>query len=445
MPSPIIGNSPALLQCLHRVDAVAPTDATVLILGESGVGKELVARRIHDNSRRANGPLVVVNCAAIPRDLFESEFFGHVKGAFSGATRDRKGRLESAHRGTLLLDEVGEIPPELQAKLLRALQQMSFERVGDDQTRQVDVRVIAATNRPLLDEVSSGRFRRDLYYRLSTFPIEVPPLRQRPEDIAPLAAHFLLDIATKLRRKVPRLSMAQLKRLRAYDWPGNVRELRNVLERSVILAQEPDFSGILPVSAEMPSMGVPREPTQHDEGYITAAEFLTFERNNLIAALEAANWRVSGSGGAAELLGMNPSTLASRLKALEITRPETQSLYVRLGGRARIAGLARDLLGRMQADQQVGRFWRQRSTAGIRQEEKLLVAFLCSALGGPSRYEGRDMLAVHASLDINSSDWSVFIQHLNHTLDALAVGSGLRVELRHAVDGLRDFIVAKKR
>ena len=268
---------------------------------------------------------------------------------------------------------------------------------------------------------------------------------QRPEDIAPLAAHFLLDIATKLRRKVPRLSMAQLKRLRAYDWPGNVRELRNVLERSVILAQEPDFSGILPVSAEMPSMGVPREPTQHDEGYITAAEFLTFERNNLIAALEAANWRVSGSGGAAELLGMNPSTLASRLKALEITRPETQSLYVRLGGRARIAGLAHDLPGRMQADQQVGRFWRQRSTAGIRQEEKLLVAFLCSALGGPSRYEGRDMLAVHANLDINSSDWSVFIQHLNHTLDALAVGSGLRVELRHAVDGLRDFIVAKKR
>jgi transcriptional regulator with GAF, ATPase, and Fis domain len=195
--STIIGSSPALLQCLHRVDAVAPTDATVLILGESGVGKELIARRIHHRSRRSEGPLVIVNCAAIPRDLFESEFFGHVKGAFSGASRDRKGRLETAHRGTLFRDELGEIPPELQGKLLRALQQMSFERVGDDQARQVDVRVIGATNRPLLDDVTSGRFRRELYYRLSTFPIEVPPLRERLEDIRKAIGRFSSNISTR--------------------------------------------------------------------------------------------------------------------------------------------------------------------------------------------------------------------------------------------------------
>lgn len=445
LPSAIVGSSRALLQCLHRVDAVAPTDATVLILGESGVGKELVARRIHERSRRAAGPLVIVNCAAIPRDLFESEFFGHVKGAFSGATCDRKGRLESAHRGTLFLDEVGEIPPELQGKLLRALQQMSFEQVGDDRTRQVDVRVVAATNRSLLNDVSSGRFRRDLYYRISTFPIEVPPLRERPEDIELLSAHFLSEIASKLRRKAPRLSAAQTRRLRTYDWPGNVRELRNVLERFLILGHEPDFAGILPAPANAPALSASREPIHHaDGGFITAAEFAAFERNNLIAALETANWKVAGSGGAADLLQMNASTLASRLRALDIVRPAAGSAYVRLGGRARIAAMSRDLLGRMQADPQVGRFWSDRSTAGIRQEERLLVAYLCSALGGPVRYEGRDMIATHAHLDITASDWSVFIQHLDQTFEALAVEPQLRMELREAVDGLKSSIVTAK-
>lgn len=440
--STIIGSSPALLQCLHRVDAVAPTDATVLILGESGVGKELIARRIHHRSRRSEGPLVIVNCAAIPRDLFESEFFGHVKGAFSGASRDRKGRLETAYRGTLFLDELGEIPPELQGKLLRALQQMSFERVGDDQARQVDVRVIGATNRPLLDDVTSGRFRRDLYYRLSTFPIEVPPLRERLEDIAPLSTHLLTEIATKLRRQVPRLSMGQIKRLKAYDWPGNVRELRNVLERTVIVGHELDFStGPAAVAAPIPG----HRTVSVDHGFITAAEFSEFERNNLIAAMEAANWKVAGSGGAAELLGMNQSTLASRLKALEIVRPASASLYLRVGGRSRIAALARDLLGRMQADPQVGRFWRDRSTAGIRQEERLLVAYLCSALGGPTRYEGRDMIAAHAELDIKEGDWSVFLQHLNQTFAALAIDTATSMELRFAVDALKASIVTAKR
>ncbi len=444
-PPAMIGTSRALLQCLHRVDAVAPTDATVLILGESGVGKELVARRIHERSRRASGPLVIVNCAAIPRDLFESEFFGHVKGAFSGATCDRKGRLESAHRGTLFLDEVGEIPPELQGKLLRALQQMSFEQVGDDRTRQVDVRVVAATNRSLLSDVSSGRFRRDLYYRISTFPIEVPPLRERPEDIEPLSAHFLSEIASKLRRKAPRLSVAQMRRLRSYDWPGNVRELRNVLERSVILGHEADFAGIPLAPATAPAASAPREPTPHgDGGFITAAEFAAFERNNLIAALETAHWKVAGQGGAAELLQMNASTLASRLRALDIVRPAAGSPYARLGGRARIAAMSRDLLGRMQADPQVGRFWRDRSTAGIRQEERLLVAYLCSALGGPVRYDGRDMISTHAHLDITASDWSVFIQHLDRTFEALAVEPQLRMELREAVDGLKPSIVTEK-
>jgi formate hydrogenlyase transcriptional activator len=442
----IIGSSPALLQCLHRVDAVAPTDATVLIFGESGVGKELVARRIHDKSRRAASPLVIVNCAAIPRDLFESEFFGHMKGAFSGATRDRKGRLESAHRGTLFLDEVGEIPPEMQGKLLRALQQMSFERVGDDHTRQVDVRVVAATNRSLLDDVSSGRFRRDLYYRLSTFPIEVPPLRERPEDIESLSAHFLAEIASKLRREAPRLSAGQIRRLRAYDWPGNVRELRNVLERSLILGNQPDFASMLPVPAKAPAPPPARDPVPRvDGGYITAAEFMAFERNNLIAALEAANWKVAGPGGTATLLGMNASTLASRLKALGIVRPAASSIYVRVGGRARIAAMSRDLLGRMQADPQVGRFWRDRSTVGIRQEERLLVAYLCSALGGPAQYEGRDMVAAHAHLEITASDWSVFLQLLNQTFEALAVEPVLRAELRQAVDGRKVSIVTENR
>jgi transcriptional regulator with GAF, ATPase, and Fis domain/truncated hemoglobin YjbI len=443
--TPIIGSSRSLLQCLARVDAVAPTDATVLILGESGVGKELIARRVHEKSRRASGPLVIVNCAAIPRDLFESEFFGHVKGAFSGASRDRKGRLESAHRGTLFLDEVGEIPPELQGKLLRALQQMSFERVGDDKTREVDVRIIAATNRPLLDEVKTGRFRRDLYYRVSTFPLEVPPLRERVDDIGPLAAHLLSDIAIKLHRRPPRLSASQLEHLRAYDWPGNVRELRNVLERLLILGNDADLTTMIPSSPVSRLTVAIREPSRlSDSSFMTAAEFAAFERNNLITALETANWRVAGVGGAAELLGMNPSTLASRLKALDIERPAIGSLYVRLGGRTRIAALSRDLLGRMQSDLQVGRFWRDRSTGGVQQEERLLVNFLCAALGGPSRYDGRDMLDVHAHLDINSSDWRVFVQHFTNTLDALAVGHTLSRELLEAVAELRPMIVSDK-
>src|SRR5262249_33870880 len=233
----IVGRSPALHEVLRQIDMVARTDATVLITGESGTGKELAARAIHELSSRRDRPLVTVNCASVPRELFESEFFGHVKGAFTGAVRDRVGRFQLADKGTLFLDEVGEIPLELQSKLLRVLQEQRIERVGEDHMRQLDVRVIAATNHDLKQECEAGRFRRDLYYRLSVFPIELPPLRTRLEDIGLLAAHFL-DLAAR-RLNCPKLPLTAqaVEQLAAYDWPGNIRELRNVIERAVILSQ----------------------------------------------------------------------------------------------------------------------------------------------------------------------------------------------------------------
>src|SRR5437016_10633116 len=215
----IVGQSPALRRVLPQIEMVAPTDSTVLVLGETGTGKELVARAIHERSRRAQRPLIKVNCGAIPREMFESEFFGHVRGAFTGALRDRVGRFELAHKGTLFLDEIGEVPLELQSKLLRVLQEGQFEKVGEDRTRTVDARIIAATNRDLEVEVKAGRFRQDLYYRLSVFPIELPPLRNRVEDIPVLAQHFLQESARKLGATVPRLASANVKELQSYDWP----------------------------------------------------------------------------------------------------------------------------------------------------------------------------------------------------------------------------------
>ncbi|MBI4642095.1 MAG: sigma 54-interacting transcriptional regulator, partial [Candidatus Tectomicrobia bacterium] len=237
----IIGQSPALGSVLQQIDLVAPTDASVLITGESGTGKELVAREIHKRSRRSERPMIKVNCASIPRELFESEFFGHVKGAFTGALKDRAGRFQLADRGTLFLDEVGEIPRELQSKLLRVLQEGEYERVGEETTRRVDIRIIASTNRDLKREVEGGRFRQDLYYRLNVFPIEVVPLRYRKEDIPFLAAHFLELVAKKMRRPRLRLTQANLLELQRYDWPGNIRELQNVIERAVITSP----SGVL--------------------------------------------------------------------------------------------------------------------------------------------------------------------------------------------------------
>ena len=232
----LVGRGPALEAVARQIDLVAPTDAAVLILGESGTGKELVAREVHRRSRRAAQPLIKVNCAAVPRELYESEFFGHARGAFTGALRDRAGRFELADGGTLFLDEVGEIPLELQAKLLRVLQEGELERVGEERTRQVDVRLIAATNRDLRAEAEAGRFRQDLYYRLSVFPIELPPLRKRVEDIPLLAEHFLALAARKLGRPKPRLTLADAQQLQRYRWPGNVRELQHVIERAVIIA-----------------------------------------------------------------------------------------------------------------------------------------------------------------------------------------------------------------
>jgi PAS domain S-box-containing protein len=319
----IIGNSPTLQRTMAQIDAVAATPANVLILGESGVGKEMIARAIHDRSERAGKPLVKVNCASIPKDLFESEFFGHVKGSFTGAHRDRAGRLQLADSGTVFLDEVGEIPLSLQSKLLRALQEKEFERVGDERTIKVDVRVVAATNRDLEAEVKAGRFREDLYYRLGVFPILVPPLRHRREDIGLLAEHFLERTCTELGRDPMSLSNQQVQRLMAHSWPGNIRELRNIIERAVILStgNRARFDLAMPDAADITS-DITTNPEPSDEAdFVTEAEMREREKANLIAALRHADWRVWGSDGAAELLGIKPSTLKYRMTVLGISKP----------------------------------------------------------------------------------------------------------------------------
>ena len=319
----IIGGSPALKHMLSQVEAVAQTPASVLVLGESGVGKELVARAIHARSPRADEPLVKVNCASIPKDLFESEFFGHVRGAFTGAHRDRVGRFQLADGGTIFLDEVGEIPLELQGKLLRVLQESEFERVGDDVTRSVDVRVIAATNRDLEELVENGEFREDLYYRLSVFPINVPPLRRRKEDVLQLAQHFLETTCKDFGRKPFKLTNRQVEAIRAYDWPGNVRELKNVIERAVILSKGDTLR--LELSLPETSEAVQDDAAGtsaigHDE-ILTDEELRQLQRDNLLKALQRTGWRVSGKGGAAELLGVKPTTLADRIKSFGLKKP----------------------------------------------------------------------------------------------------------------------------
>jgi PAS domain S-box-containing protein len=318
----IVGQSPALKHMLAQVEAVAQTPANVLILGESGVGKELVARAIHARSPRADAALVKVNCASIPKELFESEFFGHVKGAFTGAHRDRVGRFQLADGGTIFLDEVGEIPLELQGKLLRVLQESEFERVGDDVTKSVDVRVIAATNRDLEKLVVAGKFRENLFYRLSVFPIEVPPLRQRRDDTVQLAQHFLDLTCKDFGRKPIKLTRSQVEAIREYDWPGNVRELKNVIERAVILSQ----GHVLRLDLSLPDKGAKAggsaaggEPVR--DAVLTEREMKALQKKNLVAALKQANWRVSGKGGAADLLGIRPTTLSDRIRAFGLKRP----------------------------------------------------------------------------------------------------------------------------
>ena len=320
----IIGESPALKKMLARLEAVAQTGASVLIQGESGVGKELVAHVIHARSPRSNGPLVKVNCASIPHELFESEFFGHVRGAFTGAHRDRVGRFQLADGGTIFLDEVGEIPLSLQSKLLRVLQESEYERVGDEATHRVDVRVIAATNRDLEKAVAEGRFREDLYYRLSVFPIDVPPLRDRSDDVVQLASHFLERTCKDFGNRPLTLSRQQAALLKRYDWPGNVRELKNVIERAVILSQgkvlrlDLAMANILDDGAgERPSDGV--KPSE--SVVMTEDRLRDLERTNMLNALRIADWRVSGPNGAAQLLGIKATTLTDRLKKFGISRP----------------------------------------------------------------------------------------------------------------------------
>ena len=318
----IIGRSGALKGMLAKVDAVARTPASVLILGESGVGKELVAHAIHARSPRSQQALVKVNCASIPQELFESEFFGHVKGAFTGAVKDRVGRFQLADGGTIFLDEVGEIPLELQAKLLRVLQENEFERVGDDVTHSVDVRIIAATNRNLEQLVVDGRFREDLFYRLSVFPVEVPPLRERREDILQLAKHFIEQTCADFGRPLMKLTRAQAKALQAYSWPGNIRELKNVIERAVILSDGSslrfDLAPTMPTAK--PAVPDTASPSQFPR-ILTEADMRDFQKENLLKALEQTGWRVSGERGAAALLGVKPTTLADRIKSYGIKKP----------------------------------------------------------------------------------------------------------------------------
>ena len=316
----LVGQSLSLQATVRQIDLVAATDAAVLILGESGTGKELVARELHRRSRRANRPLIKVNCAAIPRELYESEFFGHAKGSFTGALRDRAGRFELADGGTLFLDEVGEIPLDLQSKLLRVLQEGELERVGEERTRRVDVRIIAATNRNLRAEAEASRFRQDLFYRLSVFPMELPPLRNRADDIPLLAQHFLERFARKLGRPRLKLTVSNVQELQRYNWPGNIRELQHVLERACIIADDGRLRFDLPVetSKRAVARSQPEAASSQPSTILSAAELRQLEANNLRAALAASDGKIYGPNGAAARLGMKPTTLASRMKAFGI-------------------------------------------------------------------------------------------------------------------------------
>ncbi|MCI0654541.1 MAG: sigma 54-interacting transcriptional regulator [Methylococcaceae bacterium] len=307
-----IGNSEDLREVLQKVALVAETSAAVLILGETGTGKEVIARLLHTLSKRSDKVLVKLNCAAIPTNLVESELFGHEKGAFTGALTRKLGRFELADKGTLFLDEIGELPLDMQAKLLRVLQEGEFERVGGSETRKVDVRIIAATNRELISRVREGSFRSDLFYRLNVFPIRMPPLRDRKKDLPKLIEHFVRHFAEKYGKRIETVPARAMTALRAYDWPGNVRELQHVIERAVILTRGMELV--------FDRESLPEGPASQE----TAPRIETLEmveRTHIIKALDAAHWRVSGRGGAAEFLGLNPSTLQFRMKKLGIVRP----------------------------------------------------------------------------------------------------------------------------
>jgi len=311
----IIGENAALRTVLNQVETVAPTESTVLVRGETGTGKELIARAVHDLSGRKNRTFVKLNCAAIPTGLLESELFGHEKGAFTGAISQRIGRFELAHRGTLFLDEVGDIPLDLQSKLLRVLQEQEFERLGGTKTIQVDVRLVAATNRDLGEMISQGRFRSDLYYRLNIFPIMLPPLRERLDDIPRLVRHFTQSFARRMGRRIETIPSPVMDALVRYTWPGNVRELQNVIERAVILAKGPTLqvppADLQPIAAPVTSPTAAATVTLSDA-----------EREHIVRALREANWVLGGPKGAAARLGMKRSTLHWKMKKLGIARPD---------------------------------------------------------------------------------------------------------------------------
>jgi formate hydrogenlyase transcriptional activator len=309
----IIGQSDGLKYVLYRVEQVAPTNTTVLILGETGTGKELIAAAIHNMSPRTDRPLITVNCAALPANLMESELFGREKGAFTGADTRQVGRFEIAHGSTLCLDEIGELPLEVQAKLLRVIQHNEFERLGSSHTIKVDVRIVATTNRNLEEEVRKGRFRQDLYYRLNIFPITVPPLRQRKEDIPLLVQAFIEQYSRRLGKQITSIQKETMQALQDYPWPGNVRELESVIERAVILCPGP----VLQLADELENLSLPLSST--------ARTLEEMERNQIVKTLSETQWRIEGKDGAASILGLHPSTLRARMHKLGIRRPETKA------------------------------------------------------------------------------------------------------------------------
>jgi transcriptional regulator with GAF, ATPase, and Fis domain len=306
----IIGKSPALQAVLERVKRVAPTDSTVLIQGETGTGKELIAQAIHNSGSRRGGPFVKVNCAAIPMDLLESELFGHERGAFTGAIAQKIGRFQLADKGTLFLDEVGDIPQASQPKLLRVLQDQEFERLGSTRTHRVDVRLVAATNRDLTEMVKRAEFRSDLYYRLNVFPLTLPPLRARREDIPAMVTHFVETFGRQLGRQIKHITLETMSALCSYHWPGNIRELQNLIQRAVILSNYGVLSNPLPV-AGTETVAVPQAATTLEE----------CERALILHTLEAAGWVIGGRNGAANKLGLKRTTLISKMQKLAICRP----------------------------------------------------------------------------------------------------------------------------
>jgi len=326
----IIGNSPALESLLEQVERVAPTDSTVLIQGETGTGKELIAHAIHNISSRCGRPFIRVNCAAIPLDLLESELFGHEKGAFTGAIAQKAGRFELADKGTLFLDEVGDIPPALQPKLLRVLQEQEFERLGSTRTHKVDVRLVAATHRDLTEMVNRGEFRSDLYYRLNVFPLVLPPLRERREDVPALVNHFVDIYGRRIGREIERIPETTMTALASYQWPGNIRELQNLIERAVILSND----GVLP--NPLPAVGIRTITTSAPAAALPATTLKESERALILRTLESVGWVIGGSKGAAAKLGLKRTTLIHKMQKLGIARPGLESDDEVIGRAARV-------------------------------------------------------------------------------------------------------------